>query len=321
METMKLIDYYNDTEKEVNIEDIGPAGAGFNAPRKVRVNGILGFKKQSINCSTFDSFEYLICQLGKMLDIKVADTYFFDDGSIFSKSIYEEGEEFITGDKYLECIDVSEDEKKKYIEEKNKFDETLEKETVNGREERVAKTKEEIKTVIDQYITRIDRLNVDNRDEIVKDYIRMCFLDTLTGNKDRVSGNYGLIKRGNNYSFAPLFDSSTIAYKDMKNDCNYVQLNHYLIDRNNLYNYLVSNYYECLSDIFDKDRKQVIDKMKSLLDKVFPNEDDKKNKEWFNNEVIGHLDYYLNGVNSLFLEDENNKKKETIDNTNNYSLY
>ena len=263
---MKLIDYYDGREDNVEIEEIGPAGAGYNAPIKVRVNGMLGFKKKSINCSTFDSFEYLISQLGKMLSIKVADTYFFDDGSIFSKSIYEEGEEFITQDK------------------------------------RIAKTPEEIDSVVKQYIDIIDRLKVDNRDEIVKDYIRMCFLDVLTGNKDRVSGNYGLIKSGNDYSFAPSFDSSTIGYPGI--DDNYVQLNHYLIDRKDLYNYLISNYYECLSDIFDKDRKHIVDKMKSLLDVVFSREEDKSDKEWFDRMVIGQLDYYLNSVNSLFAEDE-----------------
>ena len=54
--------------------------------------------------------------------------------------------------------------------------------------------------------------------------------------------------------------------------------------------------------------------MNSLLDKVFPNEQDKNNKDWFNNMVISKLDYYLNNVNSLFSEDENSKKKETIEN-------
>ena len=307
---MKLIDYYNDTEEDIKeFEEIGPAGAGYNAPMKVRVNGMFGFKKKSVNCDTFDSFECLISYLCKMLDIKVADTYFFDDGSIFSKSIYEEGEEFITGGDILKCVDVTEDEIKEILEEKNKFDETLELVMVKDRERRIAKTPEEIKTVVDQYITIIDRLNVSNRDEIVRDYIRMCFLDVLTGNKDRVSGNYGLIKKSDNYSFAPSFDSSTIGYPGI--DDKYVQLNHYLIDRDDLYSYLVSNYYWCLNDIFyKKNKEQIIDKMKKLLDKVFPKDEDKNNKEWFNNMVIGHLDYYLSGINSLFNEESDKKKEE-----------
>ena len=299
---MKLIDYYDGREDNVEIEEIGPAGAGYNAPIKVRVNGMLGFKKKSINCSTFDSFEYLISQLGKVLSIKVADTYFFDDGSIFSKSIYEEGEEFITGGDILKYVTISEDEIKRITEERKKFNETLELVRVKDQDKRIAKTPEEIDSVVKQYIDIIDRLKVDNRDEIVKDYIRMCFLDVLTGNKDRVSGNYGLIKSGNDYSFAPSFDSSTIGYPGI--DDNYVQLNHYLIDRKDLYNYLISNYYECLSDIFDKDRKHIVDKMKSLLDVVFSREEDKSDKEWFDRMVIGQLDYYLNSVNSLFAEDE-----------------
>ena len=160
-----------------------------------------------------------------MLSIKVADTYFFDDGSIFSKSIYEEGEEFITGGDILKYVTISEDEIKRIKEERKKFNETLELVRVKDQDKRIAKTPEEIDSVVKQYIDIIDRLKVDNRDEIVKDYIRMCFLDVLTGNKDRVSGNYGLIKSGNDYSFAPSFDSSTIGYPGI--DDNYVQLNHY----------------------------------------------------------------------------------------------
>lgn len=305
---MKLIDYYNDREENVEIEEIGPAGAGYNAPMKVRVNGVLGFKKKSVNCSTFDSFEYLISQLGKMLDIKVADTYFFDDGSIFSRSIYEEGEEFITGGDILKCVTVSDAEIQEILEEKNKMDETMEPVRIKDQDKRIARTPEEIEYVVNQYITRIDRLNVDNRDEIVRDYIRMLFLDVLTGNKDRVSGNYGLIKSGDHYSFAPSFDSSTIGYPGIAD--NYVQLNHYLIDRKDLYHYLISHHYDCLGDIFDKDRKQIIDKMRSLVDKVFSREEDNNNREWFEQMVIGQLDYYLNGVNSLFVGDEVDKVQE-----------
>ena len=308
---MKLIDYYDGREENVEIEEIGPAGAGYNAPMKIRANGMLGFKKKSINCSTFDSFEYLISQLGKMLDIKVADTYFFDDGSIFSKSIYEEGEEFITGGDILKHVTISEDEIKEIGEERKQFNETLELVRVKDQDKRIAKTPEEIGYVVNQYIDVIDRLKVDNRDEIVRDYIRMCFLDVLTGNKDRVSGNYGLIKSGDDYSFAPSFDSSTIGYPGI--DDNYVQLNHYLIDRKSLYNYLISNHYDCLSDIFDKDREKVIDVMKSLLDKVFPNEEDKDNKEWFNQMIIGQLDYYLNGVNTLFNENDKTQEEKVIE--------
>ena len=308
---MKLIDYYDGREDSVEIEEIGPAGAGYNAPMKVRVNGMLGFKKKSINCSTFDSFEYLISQLGKMLNIKVADTYFFDDGSIFSKSIYDEGEEFITGGDILKYVSISEDEIKEIQEERKQFNETLELVRVKNQDKRIAKTPEEIGYVVNQYIDVINRLKVDNRDEIVRDYIRMCFLDVLTGNKDRVSGNYGLIKSGDNYSFAPSFDSSTIGYPGI--DDNYVQLNHYLIDRKSLYDYLIANHYDCLSDIFDNDRKKVIDVMKSLLDKVFPNEEDKDNREWFNQMIIGQLDYYLNGVNTLFNENDKTQEEKVIE--------
>ena len=56
---------------------------------------------------------------------------------------------------------------------------------VKDQAKKIAKNPEEIGYVVNQYSGVIDRLEVDNRDEIVRDYIRMCFLDVLTGNKDR----------------------------------------------------------------------------------------------------------------------------------------
>ena len=76
---MKLMDYYNETSQEVTVEEIGKAGTGYNSPTLVKVNGVLGYKKKSVNCGAFDAFEYLISILGKELKIKMADTYLFDD--------------------------------------------------------------------------------------------------------------------------------------------------------------------------------------------------------------------------------------------------
>ena len=49
-------------------------------------------------------------------------------------------------------------------------------------------SKYEIDYAINVFVRIIKKLNLSNEDEIIRDYIRMCFLDCLTGNKDRVGG-------------------------------------------------------------------------------------------------------------------------------------
>lgn len=305
---MKIIDYCNDIEEDVEIEELGLAGVGYNAPMKVRVNGVLGFKKKSVNSQVFDSFEYLIVQLGKLLNIKVADTYFFDDGSIFSKSIINDDEEFLTGEDILKCLPITKVEIEYEREKRDRFHGTLKSIEVSGNTKYIVETPEQIVFAVNGFIDIIKKLNVSNEQEIVDDYIKMCFLDTLTGNKDRVSGNYGLVRKDGNYSFAPLFDSSTISYPGI--DDNYMQLNNYLIDRNSLYNYLLSNHYEALENIFSVDRERVIDKMITLSDKTFSGEEDQNNKEWFRYAVIGNLDHYLNNTNVFFTDNGESKTNE-----------
>lgn len=300
---VKLIDYYNNVEREVSLEEIGKAGAGYNAPTIVIVDGIKGYKKKSINCETFDSFEYLISILGKLLDIKVADTYFFDDGSIFSKSIIADDEEFITSSDLQKYITITEEE----IAERNRFNETLETLSINQNSVKyIAQSSEEIDYVVNLFIRMIKKLGLNNEEEIIRDYIRMCFLDTLTGNKDRVSGNFGLIKKGDSYSFAPLFDSSTIAYPDIPN--NFVQLNNYCIDRDNLQEYIINKYPHYISDILDIDMNKIKEEMTKLANQILT----EKDKEWFDDMVISKLPSNLNQL-ALCFESSNEqdiKEKE-----------
>lgn len=300
---MKLVDYFNNRETDVEIEELGPAGTGYNSPMKVRVNGVLGFKKKSVNEQVFDLFEYLITQLGKMIGIKTAHTFFFDDGSIFSQSVYGEGEEFITWRDIANEINVSESE----VEEKISFDSSLKQEVIKGKTMSYAETPSQIDFAVSVFIRIIKKMKLSNENEIIRDYIRMCFLDSLTGNKDRVDGNYGLIKKGNEFSFAPLFDSSTISYTGIEE--NYVQLNNYLIDRDNLYDYLLSKYPNYLSDIFDVDKDKVIGKLKALEDSVFA--ENNEAREWFDRAVTDRLPQKLNKYNIFFPKEE--KKEQSVD--------
>lgn len=280
---MKIIDYLRNQTIDVQIIELGKAGTGYNSPTIVEVNGVKGYKKRSINCKTFDSFEYLISILGKLLNIKVAETYYFDDGSIFSKSITNDGEDFITIDDISKIIHITEEE----ITEKKIFDKNLENIVYNNQNHYLIKTNDEIEFVVNLFIRMVDKLNPDNKDEIIKDYIRMCIFDCLTGNKDRVSGNYGLIKNKDNFSFAPIFDNSTITMPNV--DDNLVQINNYYIDRNTLFEYIVNKYPNYIEDILNADIESIISILKNTSKSLLNEEE----KIWFDtmitNNILGHL--------------------------------
>ena len=280
---MKIIDFLNNKIIDVQIEELGKAGTGYNSPSIVKVNGIKGFKKRSINCETFDSFEYLISILGKLLNIKVADTYLFDDGSIFSKSVTSDDEELISIEDISKKIRITDEE----IIEKQEFDSSLDNIVSNNQTHHLVKTGEEMEFAINIFIRMIDKLNIENKNDVIKDYIRMCFLDCLTGNKDRVSGNFGLIKSKDSLSFAPLFDSSTIAMPNV--DDNLVQLNNYYFDRNALLDYIINTYPNYVEDILNADIESIRMILDNISDKILNDED----KKWFDRMVTNNILAYL----------------------------
>ena len=266
----------------INVEPeiIGKAGAGYNAPLIADINGVKGYLKKSRNCSTFDTFEYLICALGKMLNIDVADTYLMDDGSIFSKSIINDGEEFLTFSDLTKIITITDKE----IREKQEFDKKMPAININQDTPRhIAQTEEEVDFVINLFIRIIKKLELSNQEKIIKKYIEMCFLDGLTGNKDRVSGNYGMVKKGNDYTFGGLFDNSTIAYKNVSD--NLVQINNYFMDRELLIQHLIKKYPNYLSDVLNRDFIEVRSKLSELSSLVLGNEE----REWFDSMVTDNI--------------------------------
>ena len=74
----------------------------------------------------------------------------------------------------------------------------------------------------------------------------------------------------------------------------------------------IGDFYFVGHDFACRNRKQIIDKMRSLSNRVFSKEEDKSNGEWFEHMVIGQLDYYLNGVNTLFTEDGKSQEDKSI---------
>ncbi len=277
---MKKIDYITGETKEVKIEEIGSASTGANAPKIVLVDGVKGYYKKSRNNRTFDSFEYLISILGKMLNIKVTDTYIFEDGSIFSKSVIEENEELIMYMDLLKYVSVSEEE----IYEVKTFNNKLEKIKLNGSSTGyIINDFNDIDYAINIFIRIIKKLNLNNEEEVIKDYIRMCFLDCLTGNKDRTGGNFGLKKTPKGFEFAALFDNSTISYPNVPD--NLVGINMYYFDRKILMQYIIKNYPHYVEDIMSIDFNKVRNDMNKLSGNILDNQE----KNWFDNSVTDNI--------------------------------
>lgn len=149
----------------------------------------------------------------------------------------------------------------------------------------------QIEYVINMFINKIKLLELPNQEEIIRDYIRMCFFDALIGNKDRNTNNYGLVKKEDGtYSFAPLFDSSTVTMPNIEH--NLWQLNEYLMSREATINYIINKYPQYVQDLLQANVTDSITKI--ALDTLDENE-----FNLFNGLIIKNLN----------LETINNNKK------------
>lgn len=278
-------------KKEVNMEFIGTAGLGLNAPKIVMVDGTKGFLKVSANTTqTFDKFEFLISKLGKYMNIKTANEYFIVDNNstyLLSESVTNDslGQELIMASDIDRELVVSRKASQEEIMSMKKESEDFKKEIVQARDYTIPKVdNDQIDKVINIFIDRVKMMKLDNEEEIIEDYIKMCFFDILTGNQDRNTNNYGLIKNSDGtYSFAPLFDSSTIAIPELSPSL--CQINNYLIDKSSLLKYLLRTYPNYLDDVINVDMDKVGYDMNKLSQEVL----NEKEYKWFNDAVLNRL--------------------------------
>ena len=134
------------------------------------------------------------------------------------------------------------------------------------------------------FINNIKLLHLPNEEEIIKDYIKMCFFDALIGNKDRNDNNFGIIKKEDgSYTFAPIFDSSTIAIPDI--DDSLCRIGNYYINRYVFCKYLLNTYPQFISEVFTYDIDQIGEVMTSLSKEIL----NEKELEWFQSSVLLRL--------------------------------
>ena len=286
----ELVDYLengNIVSKSVNLERIKVSSIGYNAPERVILDDMDGFlKRSSATTETLDKFEFLISKLGKMLNVKTADTYLvIDNGEnyTFSKNVAPGNQKLVMSSEINEYIIsnglVSEDEIKEYQD----FKERLTKIDKDHHNMPMCESLEDIEYAINIFGVILSKLNLENEEDILKDYYKMCFFDAITGNKDRNINNFGLVQKEDGFEFAPLFDSATVDMPNIPTDL--VQINGFLINREILCTYLIDNYPNYLSDILNVDLDSVHEKLENISKKIL----NEHELEWFNSSVLNKV--------------------------------
>jgi len=305
-----------------NIKVLSKVDTSYNNVKKVTFGNKEGFYKNSANTTSFsfDKFEFIIVQIGKMLNVKMAEVYKVKNGNvslgIISENVckdyetlymYSEITKFINKDNY----EVKEVTKSLKDISRNKVKIKSNNHTY---EISVASSKNEIGLVLSSFLTIVNALNINSDDKrrIREDYFKMIMLDFLTGNVDRSKNNYGLIiSEYGEVNFAPLFDNATIDMPGFPNG--YQQINGFLLKKSDLLNYLYANYYDDIKSITDtcvKNRDTLNNKVFDLSSKELDTEE----QSWFLSKFNQNLNMIIDKEISMHteLKDEANDPEKEI---------
>lgn len=275
----------------------------YNNVKYMQFNNKKGYLKCSDSSSpTLDKFEFIICQLGKLLKINMAQTYLVKNNNkiigIISEDVLKNGEklEDINSCEFKSNIDMNNPEIINLINSIKKIT------GVNHKGSPVLDEEKLIPYMIELFPNVIKTITNDKINKICEDYYKMIILDLITGNLDRNRNNYAIIKdKESNYRFSPLFDNATISMPDMPS---YLRnINGYLIDEKDIFMYMYQNHNDILKPILDKIKE--VEKIKEFLDNITLDILDDSEKEWLYSRVITNIDK----VNQLIID----MTKETED--------
>ncbi len=284
-----------------NLSVLNKVGIGHNAPINVKFGNKNGFYKNSARTSStsLDKFEFIICQIGKMLGVRMAETYqvSLDNNplGIISENVYNPNETLYMYSEITKFINKDAEEFKALKKELERISENKE----NVYKIPVVESPEDINIVLDSFLQVIGSLKIssDDKRNIRQDYFNMIMLDFIVNNVDRNQNNYGLIiSEYGEVRFSPLFDNSTIDIPSMPKG--YQQINGFLVDKTRLLDNLFKNYYDDIKGI----TSMCLNNRDSFSNKVFnlcSNELDSNEQEWF-------LSTFTNNIN-MVAEKELNK--------------
>lgn len=238
------------------------AGKGYNAPKIVKYDGIIGYNKNSNNTTqSFDKFEYIICAFGKKLGVKMAETYkiYIDNNYM---GIISEGIDKVGDIKYdaSDLIKLRENNPNNFPIDTSGYDKIINEyknlsnpnniKMIGDSNYIVLDTTEDIEKAISLFpkIMSLFQISDEQKQKIEQDYFNMLVLDSVIGNVDRVMDNYGVVQRKNGkIEFSPLFDNATITIPDIPQQ--YAKINSYLIDKSRIMDVLYEKYYDKIKPI------------------------------------------------------------------------
>lgn len=292
--TIKSLDrwgYPNFISSRITVN--GKVDFSHNAPTNVNFANKNGFYKNSANTSSasLDKFEYIICQIGKMFGVKMAETYKVSKGSnslgIISENVCNPNESLCMYSQIIKLLNVN---------NPNIQESIIKMQEINARSEKSDKYEtpmvedvEDITTVIDSFLQVCDTLKIseEQKRRIRQDYFNMIMLDFVVNNVDRNKNNYGfIISEDGCVRFAPLFDNSTIAIPDMPKG--YQQVNGFLINKQQLLNCLYTGYYDDIK-VFTQHCVQNGTQILASVDNLCTEELSPGEQEWFLGEFTSNL--------------------------------
>ena len=303
-----------------DIEVVNKVSDSHNAPVNVNFGYKNGFYKNSANTSstTLDKLEYVICQIGKLFDVKMAETYkVYKDNSylgIISENVCNDNETLYTYSQVTRFIDRNDPDIIALAQELERIGKTkhtvVAKSNENSYKIPVVRNEMDVQIVINSFLSALKSLKIpeDSARVIRQDYFNMIMLDYVTNNVDRNKNNYGVILSGyGDVSFAPLFDNSTIHIPSIPEG--YQQINGYLIPKSNLLNCLFNHYYDDIK-VFSQKCSNSEEEVISSVSNLCSHELDFSEQQWFMSKFVPNIKVVAEKEQSRQIADDQQQKVE-----------
>ena len=268
---------------------------GINQTTLVTVNGKVGFLKNSTVYDDSDDLELVIGFLGKKLGVRFADEYRVLNSDLEKVALLSMSIADGIADRFIDMEQVFERAVQKYKSKPFAFTDWMTgwKEVVEHEwlpdfpecYEFLCDTEEKCLSAIGITLKLVEFIGFNQEKSyrlFQKDYIKMILFDVLTGYVDRTMNNYGIIVSEDDFLFAPLFDSATLAKPYLPG--NIYVLNNAAADRVTLLKVLTERYSEIAIPII-KDYLSVIDNIMTEIIKLA--------EDWIENE---NLELFLNNL-------------------------
>lgn len=303
-----------------DIEVINQVSDSHNAPINVNFGYKNGFYKNSANTSsaTLDKLEYVICQIGKMFGVKMAETYkVYKDNSylgIISENVCNDNETLYNYSQVTRFIDRNDPDIIALAHELERIGKTKHSAVAKSKENSykipIISNERDVQIVIDSFMGALKSLKIpeDSARVIRQDYFNMIMLDFITNNVDRNKNNYGIVlSEYGDVSFAPLFDNSTIHIPSIPEG--YQQINGHLIAKSDLLNCLFNHYYDDIK-VFSQKCSNSEEEVISSVSNLCSHELDFNEHQWFMSKFIPNIKMVAEKEQSRQIADDQQQKVE-----------